>query len=105
MWQVDEVRARAADRTAPVTFFCGGSRNWERFLDVFDLVVVLTLDAATLARRLDARPSDEFGGMPDERALVERLHRTGDGLPPGTPVDAMRPLAAVVDEILHLADA
>lgn len=55
--------------------FCGGSRN----------------HAA----------SDEFGARPEERALVLRVHATREDLPAtGTSIDATRPLAEVVDEIL-----
>ncbi len=31
IWRVDLVRALAADRVEPATFFCGGSRNFARF--------------------------------------------------------------------------
>lgn len=100
IWSVDRVRTLVADHTAPVTFFCGGSRNHHRFVDLFDEVFVLDIDLATLNRRLDARP-DEFGAAGEERDLVVRLHRTGEGLPEGAVlIDATRPLAEVVDAIL-----
>lgn len=100
IWPVDRVRALAGDGTEPATFFCGGSRNHARFIDVFDEVFVLDVDLATLERRLDARP-DEFGATGEERELVVRLHLTGEGLPdPATRIDAARPLHVVVDEIL-----
>ncbi|EHK74541.1 hypothetical protein SM0020_28295 [Sinorhizobium meliloti CCNWSX0020] len=31
IWPVDKVRAIAVDTTYPVTFFCGGSRNFQKF--------------------------------------------------------------------------
>lgn len=102
LWREDEVRRRAADPTDPVTFFCGGARNVERFVEVFDQVFVLTVDAATLERRLDARPADEWAGRSEERALVRRLHADGSGTPAGTTVDATRPVAVVVDDILRM---
>ncbi len=103
VWDLDRVREVVADRTRPVTFLCGGSRNHPRFIDLLDGVFVLEVDVATLAERLDARPSDEFGARPDERALVLRLHGTREDLPAGVPVDATRPLDEVVDEIVRLA--
>ena len=106
LWRVPEVRALAADPSHRSTFFCGGSRNVAQFLDVFDGVFVLTVDADTLAERLDARSGDEFGASPDERELVLRLHRTGEDTPAGAvAVDATAPLSQVVDEILGLAEA
>ena len=105
LWHEQRVRALAADRSQPVTFFCGGSRNVHAFLEVFDEVFLLEIDAETLGRRLDGRPADEFGADPAERALVLRLHETRDDLPPGTPIDATRPLGQVVDEIVRQAQA
>jgi hypothetical protein len=71
IWPVDKVRAIAADTTHPATFFCGGSRNFHKFLDLFDKVFVLDIDVETLNRRLDGRPN-EPGFEPVERALVLR---------------------------------
>lgn len=104
LWDVDRVRALVGDHSHPATWFCGGSRNSGRFLDLFDEVFVLEVDLETLLRRLDRRP-DEFGATPEERALVVRLHRTREDLPPGTAIDATRPLGEVVDELLRRAGA
>jgi gluconate kinase len=103
VWDVAEVRRLAADHGTPVTFFCGGSRNHARFVDLFDEVFVLDLDRATLVARLAERPADEFGATPEERSLVLRLHASREDLPVGITVDATQPLSAVVDEIERLA--
>lgn len=104
LWREADVRSMAADPRHRLTFFCGGSRNFARFLDVFDGVFVLTVDADTLGARLDARGEDEFGGRADERALVMRLHLSGEDTPVGgIPIDATAPLGRVVDEILRRA--
>lgn len=103
IWHVDRVLALIADQDEPVTFFCGGSRNYPKFVDLFDDVFVLHVDADTLQRRLDERPEDEWGGRPAERALIERLHRSRDDVPRhGVIVDATAQVADVVDEILRL---
>ena len=104
LWHVDRVRDLVADRREPVTFLCGGSRNFAAFVDLLDGVFVLDIDEDTLRRRLDARPADEFGATPEERALVERLHRTQEDVPAdGVRIDATRPLREVVDEIVRRA--
>ena len=104
IWPVDEVRALAADQSEQLTFFCGGSRNFAKFLDVFDEVFVLEIDLDTLNRRLDQRPEDEFGGQQPERELIVRLHRTEEDIPKtGIRIDATAPLANVVDEIVRRA--
>ena len=105
LWDVDAVRAIVADQSAAATFFCGGSRNFPPFIDLFDAVFVLHVDPATLHRRLDRRPEGEWGARPAERDLVVRLHRSGKDVPDGIAVDATMPLARVVDEILHIAAA
>lgn len=101
IWPVDKVRALIADRTQPATFFCGGARNAHHFIDLFDAVFVLTLDAETLRARVVHRGDDEFGGKPLELALVLRVLESGQGLPRGAiAIDSMRPVGEVVDDIL-----
>lgn len=100
LWDIDKVRALAADRTHPVTFFCGGSRNYARFIALFDAVFVLELDSDSLNRRLDLR-TNEWGSAPAERALILRLHASGEDVPAAAVgIDATAPLAQVVDDIL-----
>lgn len=102
IWSVERVRTLVADHQDPVTFFCGGSRNVTKFLDLFDAVFVLEIDLDTLNQRLDERPADEFGTRPAERALVLRLHRTKEDTPKnGIPIDATAPLDQVVDQIVR----
>ncbi|WP_285245956.1 nucleoside kinase [Pseudarthrobacter sp. efr-133-R2A-89] len=102
LWRVGEVEAIASDRSEALTFFCGGSRNLEKFVHLFDGVFVLEVDLETLQRRLDGRPDDEWGGRPAERALIEHLHRTREDIPAGgITIDATVPLRDVVDEILR----
>ena len=103
IWRVETVEALAANRDEPLTFFCGGSRNFPRFIQLFDGVFVLDIDEDTLLRRLDERPADEFGATAAERALVIRLHQTKEGIPSGVLIDATQPLSVVVDQILRLA--
>lgn len=104
IWDVGRVRAIVADQQERATFFCGGSRNFPAFLDLFDDVFVLDIDIDTLHRRLDERPPGEWGSTQSERDLIVRLHRSKDDIPQiGVVVDATRPLPEVVDEILRRA--
>ena len=107
VWQVDEVRALVADEAHPATFFCGGSRNSSKFIGLFDGVFVLEVDLATLNRRLDERPDDEWaGGKAAERERIVRWHETKQDVPEnGIAIDATRPVAQVVDDILRHVDA
>ena len=102
LWDVDKVKALAADRRDPISFFCGGSRNFARFMGLFDGIFVLEVDLATLEGRLAARPKDEWGGKPAERELIARLHATKEDVPRnGVVIDATGPIDRVVDEILR----
>ncbi len=102
IWDVDEVKSLVADQRNPISFFCGGSRNFVRFIDLFDGVFVLEVDLDTLNRRLAARPEDEWGGKPAERELVARWHATKEDIPKnGVAIDATRPIDRVIDEILR----
>ena len=101
IWPVEKVRALAADRSHAITFFCGGSRNLDQFIDVFDAIFLLDVDIETLNERLARRPEDEFGGRPLERELIRRVRVTGEGLPRAAlHIDATGPIARVVDDIL-----
>jgi thymidylate kinase len=101
IWDADKVEALVGDETNAVSFFCGGSRNFPRFIDLFDEVFVLEVDIDTLNRRLDSRPEDEWGGRSIERELILRLHATKEDVPKsGVIIDATAPIPRVVDEIL-----
>lgn len=104
VWDVGHVQALAADHHNAVTFFCGGSRNFPQFIELFDEVFILEVDSDTLHRRLDRRLPGEWGSEPSERDLIVRLHETKEDVPAtGVWIDATRSLPDVVDEILRHA--
>jgi hypothetical protein len=108
IWHVDKVKAFIANRDEAVTFFCGGSRNSSRFIDLFDGVFILEVDFDTMNRRIDERvavdPTD-WGGKQTEREVTARLYHTKEGIPKnGMIIDATAPLARVVDEIVRQSD-
>lgn len=102
IWDVARVRSLMADQRHTATFFCGGSRNFQSFIALFDDVFVLQVDVDTLIGRLEQRSVDEWGGRPEERELVLRLHRTQEDVPgDAILIDATAPLEHVVDDILR----
>ena len=102
IWDVEKVRRLTANQDDEATFFCGGSRNFNEFIDVFDKVFVLDVDVDTLNERLDNRPDDDWGKSQSERELILRLHATKEDIPNnGILIDATQPLVSVVDEILN----
>lgn len=101
LWDVEKVRRLAANQDEEVTFFCGGSRNFNEFIDLFDEIFTLDVDVDTLNQRLDNRPDDDWGKSKDERELILRLHASKEDLPNSDIIiDATQPLVRVVDKIL-----
>jgi hypothetical protein len=109
IWDVEKVQAFVANQDEVVTFFCGGSRNFSKFIELFDGVFVLEVDLDTCLRRIDERvaldPTD-FGAKPEERQLAAHLHDTKEDIPKnGIVIDATAPLPRVVDEIIRQSEA
>ncbi len=109
IWDVEKVKAIAANQDEAVTFFCGGSKNSAKYIAVFDGVFVLAVDLDTSLRRIDERvaldPTD-WGGTPEEREITVRMYHTKEDIPKnGMIIDATPPLARVVDEIIRLSGA
>ncbi|GAC1640764.1 MAG: nucleoside kinase [Herpetosiphon sp.] len=105
IWHVAKVQALVANKDEAVTFFCGGSRNYSKFIDVFDGLFILEADLNTVNRRIDERvaadPTD-WGGKQTEREVTVQLYQTKEGIPKnGIVIDATAPLAHVVDEIIR----
>ena len=101
IWDIKILKSLVSDKTYTNSFFCGGSRNFNDFVRLFDLVFVLEVNQSTLIRRLNVRSTDEWGGRKSERELILRLHATKEDLPKdGIKIDASAPINKVVDEIL-----
>ena len=106
IWHVDRVKALVDDQYEAVAFFCGGSRNFSNFVDLFDGVFILEVNLDTLNHRLDERSEDEWGGKQTEWEFIARLHSTKEDIPKnGISIDATAPIAHVVDEIVRQSEA
>jgi broad-specificity NMP kinase len=104
IWDVDKVREIASKTDDDVAFFCGGSRNFRKFLDVFDKVFVLDADIETLRKRLDRRTAEDWDVTDPANCtdFVLRLHVTKENLPEGITINTARPIGEVVDALLEL---
>jgi hypothetical protein len=99
IWSADRVRALVADQGERFTFFCGGSRNFSKFLDLFDGVFVLEIDSETLNRRLDQRlgfygregVAAEVGASPEGRASAGWSSPTSSAARRGSTRSSRRP--------------
>jgi thymidylate kinase len=104
IWDIEKVKSYIVNKEEAITFFCGGSRNFSKFVNLLDAVFLLEVDSNTMNRRIDERialdPTD-FGGTAEERELILHLYATKQDVPKfGIIIDANQSLARVVDEIL-----
>ncbi len=71
--------------------------------DLFDQIIYLYLDVATLKQRLAIRQSFEWGSAPYERDMILGWHKPTEDDYRGygaTMIDATKPIDKVVDEII-----
>lgn len=101
----DEQRAVAElERPEPrVLFVCGSSSNRDRFLPYFSKVLNLRVDDETMERRLAERTNNDYGKDLDELELMLALNRRDAKAAGAVDVDATRPVAEVVDDVLRFA--
>jgi broad-specificity NMP kinase len=100
-WRVDALRELLA--SADDVFVCAITSNTVELRHLFDLVFVLHLERATLARRLRERTDNDFGKDTREAADVLRHNDViaAEWRARGAVViDGTRPLEAVVDDIV-----
>lgn len=106
IWDLEMVSSHVANKDKEVTFFCGGSRNFSKFVHLLDGVFILDVDRDTMINRIHQRvavdPTD-FGGTQEELDLIIHLHETKQDIPKdGNVIDATQTLKNVVDEILEI---
>lgn len=106
VWDIDKVQVIAANQDDEIVFFCGGSRNHQKYIDVFEKVFVLDIDVDTLKERLQSREPDDWGGNNEEKEFILRMHHSKDAtIPEGIVIDTSRSLNKVVDAILEYIEA
>lgn len=108
MWDLEKVKNYVSNKEEDFTFFCGGSRNFSKFIDLLDGIFILDVDMETMNKRIDERvaldPTD-FGAKPEEKELILHLFKTKQDIPKkGTIIDSNRSLEEVVNEILFHAN-
>ena len=103
IWDADKVREIVSNKDDDVAFFCGGSRNLHKLIDLFEEAFVLDVDIETLRERLDRRTADDWDVTDPENSteFVLRLHATKKAVPEGTTIDTARPINEVVDAIVE----
>jgi AAA domain len=101
--EVEVLAGRARDETA---FLFGSAENEADVWDLFDHVVCLVADNATLQRRLLTRTTNAFGKHPDELAAALARNNTAEASYrrfDATIIDGTLAASRVVDAILAAA--
>jgi dephospho-CoA kinase len=100
---VDTVEALAERAGDQAVFLCGSTANEEEVWHLFSRVIYLSIDTETLRRRVASRTTNDFGKAEHELAAILAWHSAGEDAYRrfgAVIVDATRPLAQVVDDVL-----
>lgn len=108
IWNLDKVKSVINDHSHDMSFFCGGCRNYHHFIDALEGVFILEVkDINLIFQRMDervARDPTDYGGKPEEKQSVARLHENKEDIPKsGITIDSTAPITDVVDQILRHA--
>lgn len=102
--RVDQVLAESQEQSLVV---CGTAANMSDHLGRFDLLILLQVDELTMTQRLtDPSRTNDFGKSEAtlQWSLDWRPRLEAEMIAAGAhPVNARRPLAAVTDDVIHLA--
>lgn len=105
-WRVslDGIEALKNEANDKMIFLCGVAASDGQALHLFDKILYLQLDEATLKRRLGARTDNDYGKNDFELREIMERKRGLDAKYAAlgvTTIDANKPLDEVVDEVLR----
>ena len=107
VWNPNQMGKLLADAAGGVLFVAGTSPNMGQFRSRFDRIILLTAPAAVMADRLRTRTNNSYGQREHE---VQRAVDLIESVEPllrevaDVEIDTSRPLAAVVAEIVDIAE-
>lgn len=103
----EDVKKLVTDSSQDIVFLCGVTSNdADELWDLFDKVLALHIDEASLKHRIMHRTSNDFGKNSHEFSGLLAWQKTAEAdykKLGATLIDATRPLSKVVDEILKQA--
>ena len=105
MWREDRMAELLVEDGEPALFVSGCMSNQAKFYDRFDAVVLLSAPAEVILERIDRRTTNDYGKTARERDLILTHLQTVEPLLRATAtheLDASRPLAEIVDELIAI---
>lgn len=105
VWREDRIADLLASEVGPSLYVSGTVSNQGRFYPRFDEIVLLSAPAEVLLRRIEARTTNRYGKIAEQRELVLRdlaeieplLRRTCT-----VEIDATRSLVSIVNQLAAL---
>lgn len=100
---IQALHDKARDKTI---FLCGTASNEDELWHLFDTVLFLDIDEATLKNRIATRTDNDYGKTPHELELIMEKYRADikkRDLPGVITIDATQPLDVVIQGILDKA--
>ncbi len=103
VWQQDKLRTILAETANKPLIICGLSYNQDQYYDLFDQIILLSLNQKTVRERLFHRDNgSSFGKQPHELAFILERHKLLEDRAKEAGaiiVDASLPLATIVPKI------
>lgn len=106
VWQVDKVRTLLSEPREGTLFISGCAENMRELFPLVDTVILLSVPADTIMRRVSARTPGGYGHIEDEQRKIAELVETIEPLlreSADHEIDTSGPVEATVDRILRLA--
>jgi shikimate kinase len=105
---IDRIKEFKQQGRNKLVFLCGGSSNADEVRALCDMVIWLHTDEATIRKRVNNPRDHDYGTHPHELAAAIATAKKGEenyANYGAIVVDATRPLADVVKEIIHLVES
>lgn len=105
MMDRNHVKRFAEQAKGKLIILCGTTQNDEVVLDLFDKIIYLCLDEATLKKRMEKRQQGEFAFAPHEKEAVLSWHKSSEEkyrARGAFMIDATQPVQEVTNQILKV---
>ena len=97
-----ELKKKSANK---VIILCGNVATEKQLKELFDAVIFLYLDEATMRERLASRKKNDFGKVEHEVQMIlarDKAYKILHGENKSKIIDASKPLEAVLSEVLEI---
>ena len=104
---IEKLKSLINEETNNLAFYCGGGSNVYEFMELFDKVILLTINLETNKHRLSTRTNNDFAKIPEvqEYVLNKKENWENEMAKRGSIiVDAHKDLDFIVKEVIEIAN-